>query len=63
MTKPWLEEAKQLKEQGLSYVKIAEKIGGVSSITVYNALNPEKAKANSRRKYAKRKMRRAGGLM
>jgi hypothetical protein len=43
---PWeIEQAKQLRAQGLNYREIGDRLGR-DHVSIWNALNPEKARVN-----------------
>jgi len=54
MTVPWLRQAQELRAQGWEYRQIGRELKH-SHVAVWNALNPEKARANRRRRRARRK--------
>lgn len=50
MTRPWLEDARRMRAQGMLYWQIAKEVER-STAAVWNALNPERATRNRLRTY------------
>lgn len=59
IVRPWVEEARQLRAQGMSYERIAKKIG-VGDKAVRLQLNPKFAESQRERKREENQFRRSG---